>query len=478
MIKIFKDAFYTAVIAGLLALPLAGARTIDGSDGPSVEWHIMDVAVACFLIFIGRIALHIKEKNQLLLVVPASIVFALISSHLPYSSHFLTSISILGSAVVGIRGIYLLLHPFLLSLHIHRPQNGILDRATAPFKNTSQNLRILSWAFFLLALIFPFSPFSSRYVMDVAIMVLTYVMLAWGLNITVGYAGLLDLGYAGFYALGAYCYALLAHYTHIGFWTALPLSGLIAATTAFVLGLPVLRLRGDYFAIVTLGFGEIVRLVLINWTTLTGGPNGISGIEHPTFFGLEFSHHASDGHLTFHEYFQLDYSPLQRIIFLYYIILFMAVAVGWLGTRLRHLPLGRAWEAYREDEIACAALGINRWRLKIIAYSLGALIAGLAGAFFATRQGFISPESFTFTESATMLAIVILGGIGHPLGILLAALFIIGLPELFRDLEQYRMLAFGAGMVLIMTWRPGGMMSTRQPTLTLPPLLVAPTSPP
>jgi branched-chain amino acid transport system permease protein len=233
------------------------------------------------------------------------------------------------------------------------------------------------------------------------------------------------------------------------------------------LGAPVLRLRGDYFAVVTLGFGEIVRLVLINWTDFTGGPNGISDIPRPSFFGLEFARSASEGHQTFNDYFHLSFDPIQRVLFLYFVVLALALLVGWFSTRLRRLPLGRAWESFREDEIACASLGINVTGIKLAAYSLGALVAGLAGAFFAARQGFVSPESFTFTESATILAIVILGGIGHPLGIVLAALFIIGLPELFRGFEQYRMIAFGLGMVLIMVWRPGGMMASREPTIKM-----------
>jgi branched-chain amino acid transport system permease protein len=236
---------------------------------------------------------------------------------------------------------------------------------------------------------------------------------------------------------------------------------------ALLLGFPALRLRGDYFAVVTLGFGEIMRLLLINCTDLTGGPNGLSSIPRPTLFGLEFARQATEGHKTFHEFFGVAYAPIQRILFIYFIILLLACAAGWLTWRLRRLPLGRAWEAFREDEIATAALGINRTRIKLAAYSLSALVAGAAGAFFAARQGFISPESFTFTESATVLAIVILGGVGHPIGLVLAALFIIGLPELFRHFEEYRMLAFGAGMVLVMVWRPGGMMATREPAVRL-----------
>ena len=420
------DALITAAIAFLLALPLAGVRTAEGMGGVTVQWHIGKVALAAGLIFLGRLALGLWLDRR------------------SRARAAQTDAAVERAAPLPIA------------------------RFTPRLEQLFGNLNRLSLILLLLALVFPLTPLASRYALDVAVMVLTYIMLAWGLNITVGYAGLLDLGFAGFYALGAYGYALLAQATGMGFWTALPIAGLIAAGTALLLGLPVLRLRGDYFAIVTLGFGEIVRLVLISWTSLTNGPNGISGIPRPTLFGLEFARTASDGQRTFSDVFGLDFNATHRVIFLYYIILALALTVGWFSARLRKLPLGRGWEAYREDEIACAALGINRWGLKLAAYSLGALVAGMAGAFFATRQGFISPESFTFTESATMLAIVILGGIGHPLGIVAAAVFIIGLPELFRELEQYRMLAFGAGMVLIMIWRPGGMLATREPTVRLP----------
>jgi branched-chain amino acid transport system permease protein len=403
-----KDALLTALIAGVLALPMAGARTVDGMNGSAIEWHVTEVTIAVVLIFFGRLALgFIAERKKTFCIPPI------------------------------------------------------------PIPAFAKNPNLISCLLIGAAILFPFTPFASRYGLDVAIMVMTYIMLAWGLNISVGYAGLLDLGYAGFYALGAYSFALLAPALGIGFWVALPLSGLIAAATAFLLGLPVLRLRGDYFAVVTLGFGEIVRLVVTNWTTLTNGPNGISGVPRPTFFRLEFARNASEGHKAFHEFFGLEFDPLQRIIFLYFIILFLALVAGWASAKLRRLPLGRAWEAFRENEIATAAVGINRTRIKLAAYSLGAAMAGMAGAFFATRQGFISPESFTFTESATMLAIVILGGVGHPLGIALAAIFIIGLPEAFRDLEQYRMVAFGGGMVLIMIWRPGGLMAKRGATVNL-----------
>jgi branched-chain amino acid transport system permease protein len=293
-------------------------------------------------------------------------------------------------------------------------------------------------------------------------------MLGWGLNIVVGLAGLLDLGYVAFYAVGAYSYALLAHYFGFSFWICLPLAGLLAAMSGVLLGFPVLRLRGDYFAIVTLGFGEIIRVILLNWYSFTGGPNGISGIPRPSFFGIaEFERRPPDGEVAFHQLFGIPYDPLHRIIFLYYLILVLALIVNFFTMRIRKLPLGRAWEALREDDIACTALGINRTNIKLAAFAIAAMFGGFAGSFFATRQGFISPESFTFIESAIILAIVVLGGMGSQIGVVIAALIVIGLPEAFRELAEYRMLAFGMGMVLIMVWRPRGLLAHRDPTILL-----------
>ncbi|HEY5646269.1 MAG TPA: high-affinity branched-chain amino acid ABC transporter permease LivM, partial [Pseudomonadales bacterium] len=298
-----------------------------------------------------------------------------------------------------------------------------------------------------------------------AILVLTYVMLGWGLNIVVGLAGLLDLGYVAFYAVGAYSFALLATDHGVSFWISLPFAGLMAAFAGVILGFPVLRLRGDYLAIVTLGFGEMVRIILLNWYSFTNGPDGISQIPRPSFFGLaEFSR---TGEHTFHELFALDYSPLQRVIFLYYLILALALVVNVFTLRIRKLPVGRAWEALREDEIACHSLGINPRNTKLTAFGIGAMFAGFAGSFFATRQGFISPESFTFIESAVILAIVVLGGFGSQIGVVIAAVLLIGLPEFFRELQQFRMLAFGMAMVLIMLWRPAGLLAHREPTIRL-----------
>jgi branched-chain amino acid transport system permease protein len=318
-------------------------------------------------------------------------------------------------------------------------------------------------AFVAFALLVPIIFYTNRYVLDLAILIVTYTMLGFGLNIVVGLAGLLDLGYVAFYAVGAYSYALIAQSFGLSFWICLPLAGILAAFAGLLLGFPVLRLRGDYLAIVTLGFGEIVRLILLNWQDFTGGPNGISGIPRPSFFGLPFT--AADN--GFAATFGLPYSPSHRVVFLYYLILALALLTNWVTLRLRRLPIGRAWEALREDEIASRALGINTTTTKLTAFSMGAMFGGFAGAFFATRQGFISPESFTFGESALVLAIVVLGGMGSQLGVAVAATAMLGGFELFREFDQYRMLVFGAAMVAIVIYRPRGLVSTRTPSVFL-----------
>jgi branched-chain amino acid transport system permease protein len=342
----------------------------------------------------------------------------------------------------------------------------------APKPRTAQRsamiARVGTWVAPMLlayAVLLPMLPGTTRYGLDLGILVLTYVMLGWGLNIVVGLAGLLDLGYVAFYAVGAYSYALLSTTFGLSFWVCLPLAGLLAAFWGVLLGFPVLRLRGDYLAIVTLAFGEIIRVVLLNWVSLTGGPNGISGIPRPSFFGLNFS--AGGGPGSFSDFFGLEPSPTHRVVFLYYVILALALLTNWVTIRLRRQPLGRAWEALREDEIACRALGINVTNTKLTAFAIGAMFGGFAGAFFATRQAFISPESFTFIESAIILAIVVLGGLGSQLGVAIAALVMIGGFEAFRDLEEWRMLVFGGAMVVIMVWRPRGLVSSRTPSVSL-----------
>ena len=363
----------------------------------------------------------------------------------------------------------------------NKPAARLLPHGTSAFFQRHSGLFSLFGLGFLL--VFPIIAITLagwggalKWIDNFGVQILIYVMLGWGLNIVVGLAGLLDLGYVAFYAVGAYSYALLAKNFGLSFWILLPLSGILAAFWGMLLGFPVLRLRGDYLAIVTLAFGEIIRLVLINWTDFSNGYAGISGIPRPTFFGIPFT--AADN--GFAAVFGLEFTPLYRTIFLYYVILCLALLTAFVSLRLRRLPVGRAWEALREDEIACRSLGINTTNTKLTAFSIGAMFGGFAGAFFSARQGFISPESFVFMESAVILAIVVLGGMGSLWGCAIAAIAMIGGTELLRELEwmkqifgndfdptKYRMLIFGFAMVVIMIWKPRGLISTREPTAFL-----------
>ena len=309
----------------------------------------------------------------------------------------------------------------------------------------------------VVALVFPF--LSSKYLLTVAILGLIYVLLGLGLNIVVGLAGLLDLGYVAFYAIGAYGLALGYQYLGLGFWSMLPLAALLAAFAGALLGFPVLRMHGDYLAIVTLGFGEIIRLVLTNWVAFTGGPNGVS-VPSPTFFGLEFARRARDGGVPYHEFLHVTYNPNMKFIFIYVVLVLVVLLVLWIKHRLTRMPIGRAWEALREDEIACRAMGLNHVLVKLSAFMLGASTAGIAGVFFASYQGFVNPTSFTFFESALILAIVVLGGMGSTLGVVLAAFVLTVAPELLRSFAEYRVLLFGMLMVLMMIWRPRGLVRT------------------
>lgn len=420
---ILRDAFLSAVVALGLFGPLVGLVTTNGDHGLSVTARPVATAVVVGLVFFGRL--------------------------------------------------------LILSWRGRRPREAnqaLAERLTRAGKYITPVLLVLAVAL-------PFT--GSRYYIDLGTLVLTYIMLGWGLNIVVGLAGLLDLGYVAFYAVGAYSYALLATTFGLGFWSCLPLAGLFAALWGVMLGFPVLRLRGDYLAIVTLAFGEIIRIVLINWVSLTNGPNGITGIPRPTLFGLAFSMDGGPG--TFGDFFNIEPEVIQRIIFLYYVILGLALLTNWVSLRLRRMPLGRAWEALREDEVACRSLGINVRNTKLTAFGIGALFGGFAGAFFATRQAFISPESFTFIESATVLAIVVLGGLGSQLGVALAAIVMVGGLEALRDflsvlgdqlnspifagiaseLPLYRMLIFGLALVVMMVLRPRGLVSGRTPSVAL-----------
>jgi len=319
-------------------------------------------------------------------------------------------------------------------------------------------------------------PGAAKWIDNFGIQILIYVLLGWGLNIVVGLAGLLDLGYVAFYAIGAYTCALLGKNFDLSFWMLLPLAGVLAALWGVLLGFPVLRLRGDYLAVVTLAFGEIIRLVLINWKDVTQGSAGIGGLPRPTFFGLPFNA-SPDG---FAARLGLEFSPLHRPLFLYYIVFAAVVLTAIVIGRLRRLPVGRAWEALREDEIACRSLGINTTNAKLAAFASGAFFGGIAGALFTARQGFISPESVNFSESALILAIVVLGGMGSTVGVAIAAVVIIGGTELLRELAflkqifgaefdpaQYRMLLFGFAMVVIIVWKPRGLVGTREPSVVL-----------
>jgi len=319
---------------------------------------------------------------------------------------------------------------------------------------------------------------SLKYVDNFGIQILIYVMLAWGLNIVVGLAGLLDLGYVAFYAVGAYSYALLSTYFGLSFWVLLPLSGILAALWGIILGFPVLRLKGDYLAIVTLAFGEIIRLVLINWTDVTKGTFGIAGVAKASVFGIwSFDVGSSN---NFAKAFGLASSSAYYKIFLFYVILALCMLTAYVTIRLRRMPIGRAWEALREDEIACRSLGINTVTTKLTAFAIGAMFGGFAGSFFATRQGFVSPESFVFLESAVILAIVVLGGMGSLTGIAIAAIVMVGGTELLREMsflklvfgpdftpELYRMLLFGLAMIIVMLFKPRGFVGSREPTAFL-----------
>lgn len=365
----------------------------------------------------------------------------------------------IGCAVVFL---FQLLRP-LLQGKLKRSSGGLV---LPGFDGSTPKQKLVMALMIAAAVIWPF--LVSRGSVDIATLTLIYIMLGLGLNVVVGLSGLLVLGYGGFYAIGAYTFALLNHYYGFGFWQSLPLAGLVAAAFGLLLGFPVLRLRGDYLAIVTLGFGEIVRILLLNNTAITGGPNGIAQILKPTFFGLEFGRRVSEGGWgTFHEVFGMKYDPSDRVIFLYLVALLLVVLTLFVINRLLRMPLGRAWEALREDEIACRSLGLSPTRIKLTAFTISAAFAGFAGTLFAARQGFVSPESFTFVESAFVLAIVVLGGMGSQFAVILAAILLVVSRELMRDLNEYSMLVLGGLMVLMMIWRPQGLLPMKRPHLKL-----------
>ena len=425
LLPMLKRSAIATAIAFFLFLPTLGIKTSasGGVAGLFLQYRWSALAIACGLIFVARMAKEIFGKKEDGNSKPAAAPSALVS-----------------------------------------------------FFGTAKVAKTVGPLLLVFAIAFPFLPFSDRYILDLGILIITYVMLGWGLQIVVGLAGLLDLGYVAFYAVGAYSYALLSIHFGFGFWVCLPLAGLLAATWGVILGFPVLRLRGDYLAIVTLAFGEIIRVILLNWRSFTGGSNGLSSIPRPSFFGLPFNQEPGGFAATF----GLEYTSMQRIVFLYFLILALAIFTFFVTGRLRRLPIGRAWEALREDEIACRSLGINTVNTKLSAFAIGAMFGGFAGSFFAAKQAFVSPESFNFMESATILAIVVLGGMSSQLGVVFSAIAMVGGVELLRQLQflkvifgddfdpsQLRLLLFGLAMVLMMLWRPRGLVSTRTPTVFL-----------
>lgn len=287
-------------------------------------------------------------------------------------------------------------------------------------------------------ILFPF--IFSAYQVNIMTTALMYIVLGLGLNIVVGLAGLLDLGYVAFYAVGAYTYGLLNHHFGLGFWAVLPAGAFMGALFGILLGFPVLRLRGDYLAIVTLGFGEIIRLVLENWNDFSFGPSGIANIDRPSFFGVQLSLHSAT-------------------VYIYFLMIALVLFTVFVVNRLQNSRIGRAWIALREDEIACQAMGIDKTKTKLSAFALGATWAGMMGVFFAAKTTFINPASFTFLESAIILSIVVLGGMGSIIGVIIGAFVLILLPEYLRAFSDYRMLLFGAILVIMMVFRPQGIIS-------------------
>ena len=493
MMIALKEAGMTAFVVFMLSFLMIGFET-QATQGQPLGFVTRFGAIAwgILLVPLGRIALVLDRLGQpmpslvggtlafLYLFGGAVAAMAFDVPVIPFNAYFGEAAGASGipmpfadpivNAIFGLGALYLVITAIMT---LRRKAHGGLtvEYREAKEARSAQRAKRLSLvlgpALVAGAIIIPFTPFSDRVLIETLTLILTYVMLGWGLNIVVGLAGLLDLGYVAFYAVGAYSYAKLSLDLGLSFWASLPLAGLFAAFFGVCLGFPVLRLRGDYLAIVTLGFGEMVRIILINWQEFTGGPNGISGIVRITFFGVPFDRSPPEGTVAFHQLFGLEFSTMHRILFLYYVILVLALITNFFTIRLRRLPIGRAWEALREDETACRALGINPTNTKLTAFAMGAMFAGFAGSFFAVRQLFVSPESFVFLESAVILAIVVLGGMGSQVGVALAAIILIGMPEVMRELSLYRMLAFGAVMVLIMLWRPKGLLAHREPTIFL-----------
>lgn len=354
----------------------------------------------------------IKNASLLSLLALSSGIIPLISSRFALSRIFLSVSDGLGKIVVWLKNRY------------------------------KKKKRLMQFVFFWHIIVL-FPVFMNNYKIEALTTAGIYIVLALGLNIVVGLTGLLDLGYIAFYAVGAYAYALLSTKIGISFWLALPLGGILSALLGSLLGIITLRLRGDYLAIVTLGFIQIVHLVLNNWDSVTNGPNGILNIGRPRILNFVF----------------------ERPVHFYYLILAIVFVTIFAVRRLNNSRIGRAWIAIREDELAAESMGIDTTSLKVLAFALGAFLAGIAGVFFAGKFAFVSPESFTFFESVTVLSMVVLGGMGSIPGVILGALIITILPEMFRVLSSYRMLIFGAALILMMIFRPEGLIKRHDPHL-------------
>lgn len=353
--------------------------------------------------------------------------------------------------------------------------NTMMPKTNRPY------LGILLFTCAILCAPFVAGHLGGNYWVRVLDFALLYVMLALGLNIVVGFAGLLDLGYIAFYAVGAYMVALLSspHLTqqfpaiaalfpnglHLSVWLIIPLGATLAAAFGILLGAPTLKLRGDYLAIVTLGFGEIIRIFMNNLDrpiNITNGPKGIKAIDPVSIFGIDLS--------TKLEIFGFSVAP---VYLSYYLFVFIALGIVFITVRLQHSRIGRAWIAIREDEIAARAMGINTRNIKLLAFAMGASFGGISGAMFASFQGFVSPESFTLWESVVVLAMVVLGGMGHIPGVILGAVLLSALPEFLRatieplqmamfgqillEAEVVRQLLYGLAMIIIMLYRPSGL---------------------
>ncbi|MBI4687879.1 MAG: branched-chain amino acid ABC transporter permease [Nitrospirae bacterium] len=352
---------------------------------------------------------------------------------------FILYLSFLSLPFMGIKGALWLLavaySAYIFFLLIKKSSKAI---KAVKLPHVRLDTKILYALLLVLLLALPFG--LKDYYIDVFILAGIYIILALGLNVVIGFSGLLNLGFAAFYAIGAYAFALLAVKAGLGFWGALPLSLLITTISGLILSFPALRLHGDYLAIVTLGFGEIIHLTLNNWDELTNGPNGISGIPMPSLFGFE----------------------IQRLSHYYYIVFMFVLIAVFIIRGVYNSRIGRAWLALKDDEMAAEAMGINTTKYKFLALSFGALWAGLAGTLFASKMMFISPESFTFMESVFIVCMVILGGAGSITGVITGSLLLIVLPEVLREFQLYRMLALGTGLVLMMVFRPQGLIGGRK----------------